>query len=482
MDRIFWLSLAMMVSSWQWASATTRFVPPFPTIQSAINASATTGDTVRVLPGTYVENLNMLNKDVVVLSQSGPQSTIIDGGSPSNPSQASVVLFQGVGERGKLSGFTLTHGTGTAQAAGGPLNAGGGIAVIHSLERGPIIENNVIVDNDAGRGGGVLLGGTARVLRNRIAGNNATEHGGGVLVEDLALTSVERKVSMENEIVSNSASDGGGIKVVGSNDGGCDFVRNLVACNRASQGAGLSGGSHALGNKYEGNTFFANWNQGDTGGVIYLYTNEDQSTMFRANIVAFNIGRAIECFRVHAAQPPVFECNDIYGNSLNTVDDECGPVFGQNGNLNEDPLFGAVAGCPPAQGDLCLQEESVLLPENSPPGCGLIGARGLCSPIGIADPETAAPARLRAAAHPNPFAERTTVTIELPAAAPVMVTIVDAQGRLIASLIPGTLGPGPHEVPWDGRDLDGARVPSGIYFARVRAAQFELASRLVVIR
>lgn len=106
----------------------------------------------------------------------------------------------------------------------------------------------------------------------------------------------------------------------------------------------------------------------------------------------------------------------------------------------------------------------------------------MCSPIGIADPKPVAPARLMAAAHPNPFAERTTVTIELPAAAPVMVTIVDAQGRLIANLMPGMLEAGRHEVSWDGRDLDGARVPSGIYFARVRAAQMEMASRLVVIR
>jgi hypothetical protein len=465
---LLWLLLLVIVGATGQAEATTRFVPPFPTIQSAIDASATAGDTVRVLPGTYVENLVMLNKDVVVLSQGGAESTIIDGGSPTNPDQASVVLFQGVGERGKLSGFTLTHGTGMPGAAGGTWRAGGGIAIIHSHDRGPVIENNVVIDNGAGRGAGILMAGTARVLQNRIASNLAIDHGGGILVEDPnPTTSDDRKLIQENEIFSNSAIDGGGIKVLNSGVSALDFVRNVVACNQAPQGAGMSAGGNSLENRYEGNTFHENnnWNPGDTGGVIYLYTSGNASIVFQGNILSSNTGRAIECFRGQGSQAPVFGCNDLYNNSLNPpVDSECAFVFGQNGNLNVNPLFVSAPGCPPGEPDhyVCLQEGSPMLPENSPSGCGLIGARGLCPLIGIADPESAAPARMMASAHPNPFAERTTVAIELPTAAPVVITIVDVRGRLVASVTPGVIGPGRHEVPWDGLDMNGQRVPSGI--------------------
>src|SRR5262245_56785108 len=49
-----------------------------PTIQAAITA-ASSGDTVQVAAGTYVENLNFLGKAIRVVSEQGPAVTIIDG-------------------------------------------------------------------------------------------------------------------------------------------------------------------------------------------------------------------------------------------------------------------------------------------------------------------------------------------------------------------------------------------------------------------
>ena len=59
---------------------TVRSVPAdFPTIQAAINA-AQAGDTVRVAPGIYVENINFSGKAIQVVSVAGPDVTTIDGG------------------------------------------------------------------------------------------------------------------------------------------------------------------------------------------------------------------------------------------------------------------------------------------------------------------------------------------------------------------------------------------------------------------
>ena len=61
-------------------AATVLQVPQeYATIQAAINAAAD-GDSVRVSPGTYVEVLDFLGKNIIVESTSGAPVTIIDGG------------------------------------------------------------------------------------------------------------------------------------------------------------------------------------------------------------------------------------------------------------------------------------------------------------------------------------------------------------------------------------------------------------------
>ena len=51
---------------------------PFCKIQDGINA-ASDGDTVLVLPGTYIENINFLGKAITLMSSDGPEVTTIDG-------------------------------------------------------------------------------------------------------------------------------------------------------------------------------------------------------------------------------------------------------------------------------------------------------------------------------------------------------------------------------------------------------------------
>ena len=76
---------------------------PFKTIQYAIeHANTSSGDTILVAVGKYVENINFRGKDIVIGSltlttsdKSYVAQTIIDGGSPTNSDSASVVTFLG---------------------------------------------------------------------------------------------------------------------------------------------------------------------------------------------------------------------------------------------------------------------------------------------------------------------------------------------------------------------------------------------------
>lgn len=72
--------------------------------------------------------------------------------------------------------------------------------------------------------------------------------------------------------------------------------------------------------------------------------------------------------------------------------------------------------------------------------------------------------------HPNPFAASTSFSLELKYPDRVDLTVHDVRGRLVRTLASEELGAGTHRLEWDARDDRGARMPSGVYFFRLRAA------------
>ncbi len=488
--RWMWAGIGLVLIAGARTEGATRRVPAdFPTIQLAIDASETSGDTVLVSPGTYVENIEILHKDIVLLSAEGPEITIIDGSQPSNPDTASVAFLLGVGIGGKTEGFTMRGGAGAIGVISGVGTGGGGICIVDSIDEGPTIQGNWILHNMATRGGGVLVAGAARVLGNRIAFNTAEDGGGGIGIFESGLpTSTPRRLIADNEIFLNQASSGGGIAYVPFNGGagfdGVDILGNVVACNQAvSQGGGMRVSGHPGSTRIEGNTIFGNWSQ-QLGGAMYLWVLSGNQLEVQGNVVVYNLGgNAVDCSDLPGPQP-MFTCNDIFGNQpTNSVGEVCGEVLGLNNNFSLDPAFGSADCAPTEPYHFCLLSGSPLLPENSPPGCGLIGARGACAWVGIEVSEPtprADPAVLPA--QPNPFAERTAMPIDLPEAAEIRVQIVNARGAAVIELTPGRFPAGEHRVTWDGRDARGRRCPAGVYFARMQAGERQFQSRLLLLR
>jgi len=87
------------------------------------------------------------------------------------------------------------------------------------------------------------------------------------------------------------------------------------------------------------------------------------------------------------------------------------------------------------------------------------------------------PVRNRFRAQPNPTAGSTSLMLDGPVAEKTTVSIFDVSGRRVASV---TVARGSASAVWDGKDADGRRVASGVYFARTRGAP--QAAKVVVLR
>jgi hypothetical protein len=138
---------------------------PYTSLQDAISRPATlSGDTLLVQPGTYVEQIDFLGKDLVVQSTAGAAATILDGNG-----EGPVVTFaSGETAAAVLSGFTVQNGD---SRAGGPsLDLGGGI---HCDGASPTLVDLVVRANQSHRGGGLqLLNGSAATLTDSVVREN----------------------------------------------------------------------------------------------------------------------------------------------------------------------------------------------------------------------------------------------------------------------------------------------------------------------
>ncbi len=70
-------------------------------------------------------------------------------------------------------------------------------------------------------------------------------------------------------------------------------------------------------------------------------------------------------------------------------------------------------------------------------------------------------------AYPNPFNPATTIRYDLPSRGRVVLSIYDARGTLVTTLVDETKDAGSYPVRWTGQDGRGIRVSSGVYFATI---------------
>jgi len=246
-------------------AAATYYVPDnFPKIQTAID-QASSGDTIIVRPGIYVENIDFIGKAITVKSEKGPHLTIIDGGQPVDPKLGSVVFFKsGEGRDALLGGFTITNGKGCEISPG--VADGGGIYCLKDC--GPTIKNNIVTNNvvigQITAGGGISCRGYARITNNTICNNQADMGGGIYCATDYHYGN---SIIADNVICNNYVPmGGGGVFYAGLADS--RFMNNVVYGNVAEvYGGGVVCDYSAV--EFNNNTIVYNRveNNGPGGGI-----------------------------------------------------------------------------------------------------------------------------------------------------------------------------------------------------------------------
>jgi hypothetical protein len=74
--------------------------------------------------------------------------------------------------------------------------------------------------------------------------------------------------------------------------------------------------------------------------------------------------------------------------------------------------------------------------------------------------------------HPNPVADLARVSYDLPVPCYNRIAVFDIHGREVARLVSALESPGRYELAWSRTGLNGGRLPSGVYFCRMRADCF----------
>jgi hypothetical protein len=83
---------------------------------------------------------------------------------------------------------------------------------------------------------------------------------------------------------------------------------------------------------------------------------------------------------------------------------------------------------------------------------------------------------------PNPFNPSTTILYKIDEPGPVSLRIYDAAGHLVSVLVDGKRDAMQHTATWNGRDLRGRSVASGVYFYRLTAPGFEKTRKMVLLQ
>ena len=84
--------------------------------------------------------------------------------------------------------------------------------------------------------------------------------------------------------------------------------------------------------------------------------------------------------------------------------------------------------------------------------------------------------------YPNPFNPETKINFQIPVRTHVTVRIYNLLGQEINALLDKVFEAGSHSILWDGKDMKGQPVSSGIYFYRLRAGEFSQVRKMSLIR
>lgn len=266
------------------------------TVQDGISLAAT-GDTVLVLPGTYVEDIDFQAR-TFTLEGDGSATTFLVG-SGSGPV---VRIDSGEGPGTAMTGFTIQGGNATSFADTG--NAGGGL---YSREVSLSLEDLVFVDNVAVYGGAALVGEAENIdIRGSVFSGNRARYGAGLYVLSGSATVQECDFDGNTADLEADSGSGGGLlgyaATVSGRDlsfrgngavdsGGAVYATDAATftctfCDIIEGSADLGGGIYASGTEVYLTSVTVGDNLGTTGGGGMVGDDASLFTLYAVSLDA----------------------------------------------------------------------------------------------------------------------------------------------------------------------------------------------------
>lgn len=83
---------------------------------------------------------------------------------------------------------------------------------------------------------------------------------------------------------------------------------------------------------------------------------------------------------------------------------------------------------------------------------------------------------------PNPFNPVTTIEYHLPKSTEVLLSVFDVTGREVITLVRSNQPVGVYKIHWNGQNVNGQSVASGIYIYRLQAGDFHQSKKMILLK
>ncbi len=443
------------------STATVINIPgDYPTIQQGIDASSS-GDTVLVATGTYYENLIVSNHDMVLASNfifdGNPttiENTVIDGGNVSTV----ITVDDTTCFTAEIYGLSITNGFWYGDwpnVRGGGIHAGDSVQVK--------IGNCYIHDNLTvgyiNRGGGIYLNSSNSIISDCVFYGNESTMGPAIAIGEHTNNVLIERCNIYNNAcaVSNPA----GLSIISiSLSSDITVSRSVIHHN----------GGSGIRNYSSSNTSVINCTIANNSGYGINNIYFDSDIYVLNTISAFNnMGNLLNSDNFFSVA--VCEYSDI-------IDGTGQPWFNE-GCIDADPLFEDTS-----QNNYHLMSASPCIDAGHPDSP--LDPDGTTADIGALyfDQTTNLEEKAELPSHsilldnyPNPFNAQTIVRFFLSAQSSVSIAIYNILGQEVGYLYGGLKPPGSHTILWNAGDL-----PSGIYFARLKAGNISKDVKMILLK
>jgi hypothetical protein len=459
---IGFVSLASTINT---SSATIINVPSSqPTIQAGINA-ASPGDTVLVQPGRYVENIDFKGKDIVVGSMfiatrdtSYIAQTIIDGDK-----NGSVVTFNnGETDKAELCGFKVWRGD----------------TLYDTTQPGLIVLS---------WGGGIYCYNASPYLHHLIVDDNVTDYDGGGIHLEKSNSVIEYCVIRNNRAVIT----GNGLNLIQSNN----QIKNCLL----NDNSGYRSGIHCTQSKvlffqvllFRNLTSFALETSSSVINIINCTITDNYSDTFAIFQSDINIINSI--FWNNSPQliidDPGEEISEVnvafsdFKNGKNSIKitSSKSVLSWKEGNIDNDPLFLNNGSYSLSSSSPCIDMGTPFYQVNDSIIVNLDKSEyfGKAPDIGALESDITQTGifakntkKIELKVFPNPFNTTISLEFEIQKISKVNLSIFSITGQKIKDLVSDYLSVGRHIYRWDGVDMSGKKVASGIYIVRLKDEVF----------